>query len=71
MITAAIVHIKHPAIRVPLWSLWYLFALAHACALVGWRGEWHRLAAAGFWDLQFKAYIVGIDGIADDEGNTK
>jgi len=64
MITAAIIRIKHPAVRVPLWVHWWpLSVLGCAVGTIA-AGQWRRLFLRDWWGMQAAMFVIGIDGWA-------
>lgn len=64
--TAAIIRIRNPAIRVPIWSLWFPVLLAELTVrfLFTSRGL-GRLTTAGYWHTAGAIYLIGLDGWED------
>jgi hypothetical protein len=65
-ITAFIIRIRQPLVRVPLWSLWFpLFGLPHFLLHTLLAGHAKRMLHAGYWHTAFAIYQIGLDGWKD------
>ena len=63
MIAARIVRLRNPAARVPLWTVWFLVALAwQLLGMLVRPHRWARLMAPEFWANTIAIFIIGIDG---------
>lgn len=65
-ITRRIAAIHNPAVRVPLWTTWFVFFLLpdmimSACLDL----EAPRLLSRRLWLFAYAAFVMGIDGIED------
>lgn len=65
MITRRVVRIKADWLRVPVWSLWFPFALADMLVTYIAAGAWRRIFRARFWHIAAAVFVAGIDGIED------
>lgn len=61
-VTRRIVALRSPALRVPLWSLWFPLVLANAVLAVLVVAP-ERLIVPAFWRTALAAYLLGIDGV--------
>lgn len=65
-ITRRIAAIHNPAVRVPLWTTWFVFfrlpdMVMSACL----DGEAPRLLSRRLWELAWACFLIGIDGLED------
>lgn len=63
MITRHIVSIRHPALRIPLWSWWWPFAVLDCAVNTIAAGHWRRLFLREWWALQMVILEIGIMGV--------
>lgn len=63
--TSFIVRLRSPWLRVPLWSLWFPFALLDNAVETARNVGPLRLLRAEFWALSLGVFIVGIEGVRE------
>lgn len=61
--TALIVRIRNPLIRVPLWSWWWPLAVLDCAVNTIAAGHGRRLFLAKWWALQMVVLEIGIMGV--------
>lgn len=61
--TALIVRLRSPWLRVPLWSLWFPFALLDVAVDAVRCDGFGRLLRTEFWRMAVDVFVVGIDGL--------
>lgn len=72
--TATLIRVRNPAIRVPIWSLWFpLYLLPDFILHMCWwsvvertLAPLRRLRKAECWSNMFAFYLVGLDGWDED-----
>jgi hypothetical protein len=60
--SAYVVRLKSPLLRVPLWSLLWPLRVFGCVVNAITSGNAHRLLAPRFWTFQLDMLVVGIDG---------
>lgn len=63
--TRFIVRLRSPWLRVPLWSLWFPFALLDVAVDSVRENGVGRILRTEFWRLAVDVFVVGIDGIGE------